>query len=60
MKTKSKRQPIHDRAPAQLSGKIVEPEKLTKKYRRQTKHDPPEFRLVNRFRESHREPGTNR
>jgi hypothetical protein len=50
MKRKSDKQPA----------RTVEPEKLTKKYRRQTKHAPPEYRLVNRFRESHREAGANR
>lgn len=59
MKTKTNTQSSSRKTPAQSSGKIVESEKLTKKYLKQTKNAPPERRIVNRFRESHREPGVN-
>lgn len=59
MKTKSARQPSRAKAKAQLADKTVATEKLTKKNRRQAKIAPPEYRLTNRFRESHREPGVN-
>jgi hypothetical protein len=59
MKTKPNGRPTKGKGQAQLSDKIVSSEKLTKKNRRQTKIVPPERRIVNRFRESHREPGIN-
>jgi hypothetical protein len=59
MKTKIGKQLAERGAQPQVPDKIVESEKLTRKYRRQTKNAAPERRIVNRFRESHREPGVN-
>ena len=59
MKTKTGKQLAKREVQPQVSEKIVESEKLTKKYRRQTKNAAPERRIVNCFRESHREPGVN-
>lgn len=59
MKTKTGKPLAEQGAQAQVPDKIVESEKLTKKYRKQMKNPPPERRIVNRFRESHREPGVN-